>query len=434
MLFSGQVTPSLPKVKGQPRLLRKSATLPILRIDKQENRHAEESMDLTSFFAAAADTLLNRYRSLAGYDPHQPPPAADRQANATARRPFIQPDRYLPANTPGSYPTEKPTEQARPAETPRQDSVEIKPRSSEPTAEPTSPNVNPDGTYYFAQKSQLNYRLDLQFDMRAVTSTVAALAEGDTAAIQQYAAAGFGFRADLAFDAAQITKTNMEQPEQTVRRNTMSLLRSGKANLFEMVSRDFRARGFARDSLRVQNMLQENQQDVFRHTVSRFSLRYRMDTSFNFSFLQRLNIQTEQVAQQQPQVVGSYLQSAGNVAEKGTAGMMAGFFDAVDAYLNNAEEQLVDKVNAFFDMAVEEMGFSEQMVNIARGQMLGSIESFFGRVDSAMNLMQARFVPVGQLPAEQPALPVQPVEPPTVPLDPNQAAHSTNRAELEAMA
>lgn len=393
-------------------------------------------MDLTSFFAAAADTLLNRYRSLAGYDRHQSPPVADSETSTANRRPAMRPDEYLPANTPQrttpTPPAQQP-DQAKPTETPKQDSVQLSPQATEPPAEQpqTSPNVKPDGTYSFVQKSQLNYRLDLRFDMSAVTSTVAALAEGDTQAVQQYAAAGFGFHAGLAFDATQVTRTNAEQPEQAAQRNTMSLLRAGKANLFEMVSRDFRARGFSRDSLRVQNMLKENQRDAFRHTVSRFSLRYRMDTSFNFSFLQRLNIQTEQVAQQQPEAVPSYLQSAGNVAEKGTPDMMAGFFDAVDAYLGNAEGKLIDKVNAFFDMAAEQMGFSEDMVSIAREQMVDSVESFFSRVDTAMNQMEARFVPVGQLPAEEPAIPAQPTEPmPVEPLDPEEDAVSSDEAQV----
>ena len=80
--------------------------------------------------------------------------------------------------------------------------------------------------------------------------------------------------------------------------------------------------------------------------------------------------------------------SAGNVAESGTTEMMSAFFDGVDAYLDGAEETLIAKAEQFFDLAAEQLGISEELVDFAKEQFVGTISSFFDRVDSAIDSLR----------------------------------------------
>jgi hypothetical protein len=154
-----------------------------------------------------------------------------------------------------------------------------------------------------------------------------------------------------------------------------------------------------------------------------------MDTQFSFAHLQRFNVQTEQVAAARPGDVAGYVGSAGQVAEAGSGQMMSAFFGAVDSYLGESEQAILDKVTAFFDAAAEALGFSGAMVEQARTHLTDTISGFFDRVETALAGMEARFVPQVEIPIPEviPDLP-EIIDPPVADLP--QAADLPEMADL----
>jgi len=83
---------------------------------------------------------------------------------------------------------------------------------------------------------------------------------------------------------------------------------------------------------------------------------------------------------------------------------MAAFLDAVDGYLDDTAEAMLNKVSAFFDLAAEELGFSGDMVAQARESLTGTIEAFFQRVDEALAQLKSQYAPAPEPPpVEAPA-------------------------------
>lgn len=181
------------------------------------------------------------------------------------------------------------------------------------------------------------------------------------------------------------------------------MTKSRQVQQIAIQNRQFAVRAFHREATDIMKSLKVTEQDGYRQTVNKFAYRFTMDSQLSFSFLERFNVQTREVTDQIPESLSDYVTSAGNVADKATTDMMVAFFDAVDAYLNGAEEQIVDKVNQFFDMAAEELGLSGALVDQARDHLLGTIESFFNRVDNALADLESRFVPSDLV---QPTLPI----------------------------
>jgi len=275
-----------------------------------------------------------------------------------------------------------------------------------------SPENNPDGTYSLIRASHLDYKLDLRFDLAAISQTVRYLAGGDTTGVEQMEAAGFGLSADFALKGFQITQSQFPEGDDPTNRNlqTHGLTRtaSRQAGLFQANSRDFALQSFFRESTKQQQSYNVMVRNGHQRAVNRFAFRFKFDSQFSFSHLQRFNVQTNNMANQMPESLGKYLNAAGEVAQSGSNNMMATFFDAVDAYLNQAEDQLLGKTVAAFEQAADELGFSGSMVEMAKNHLTGSIESFFNRVDAALGEMRTQFVPEAptspEIPVEEPIL------------------------------
>jgi len=284
-----------------------------------------------------------------------------------------------------------------------QDSVELNNVAGDEELQPfekadsgKTKDLENDGTYYFIRQAKLDYNLQLQFNLSALTQTVQQMSEGDVLSVDDFAAAGFGLKADMDFSGREIIQTNMidsAQNDRTFTRTTKSQsLDYSRATAIKYQSRDFNVQSFQREALNVRQSEKITDVNGHRRTVNKFSLRYVSDDSFSYSFLERFNVQTRDVGGQAPESLSGYLQSAGNVAEKGSEEMMTSFFDIVDNYLDNAETELLENVSAFFDMATKELGFSTELVDVARDNLVNTVEGFFDRVDMAVDGLESRFV------------------------------------------
>lgn len=263
----------------------------------------------------------------------------------------------------------------------------------------------PDGTYSFLRKAELDYSLDLKFNLGAITRTVQQIAEGDVTAdvttVDEFAAAGFGLSADLSLDGSQMVKSADTQRLEPGRTNVRSLDVSKQKGGMSFHSRTVGLDSFYSEATKIRRSLDESVHDSHRRAVNRLAMRYQFDNRFSMTFLNRFNVQTQQVAEQAPEAMGKYADTAGEVAVKGSSQLMAGFFDAVDGYLDSAEAHLVEKVGSLFDQAAAELGFSGVEVAFAKEHLTSTITSFFSRVDQALNAVQTQFSAPEALLAEQ---------------------------------
>jgi len=385
-------------------------------------------MGILGLFAIAARNLRNHYLDLANilpgsdrdstYDSAKWHPRLIPQANSDRWEPSLQAQCIIPN---GNVPTEQPK--------PPEPEAQLQDQAPNPVDYEPKAEVQPDGTYFFRRSARLDYRLDLRFDLHAITQTVQQLSDGDLEALEKFTAANFGLAAAMDFKGKQVVETNMpgvegEAPPPTQVRER-SLMKSRQVQQIAIQSRQFAVRAFHREATDIMKSLKVTEQDGYRRTVNKFAYRFTMDTRLSFAFLERFNIQTQDVAEQMPESLGDYLSSAGNTAEKATPEIIGAFFDAVDAYLDGAEEQIIEKVNQFFDMAAEELGLSGALVDFARDHLLETVESFFNRVDNALADMKSHFVPSDLV---QPTLPVG--EPELLPAEYENPAVAEERAQV----
>jgi len=344
-------------------------------------------MDIAGFFATIASNYREKYLNLAQrFTPEMP--VLTQQPEATTpvsapEAPTTPVDEYLPTADP------------IPEKTPNSTTVPENNQTNETNA-PTGEipvEQKPDGTYYYQRQARLDYQLNLQFDLAAITRTVENMAEGDTEAIEEFTAGGFGLHVGFDIKGIQRVRTNVAELDDPTRRHQLTEAKSRRAGQFAAQSRDFAVKSFFKEASRVHRSLNENASGTHRQTVSRFAARFRLDNQFSFAHLQRFNVQTERVASESPDNVANYVGSAGQVAEGGSGAMMTAFFDAVDAYLDDSEQAILDKVTAFFDAAAEDLGFSGAMVEQARTHLTDTISGFFDRVETAMAGMESRFAP-----------------------------------------
>jgi hypothetical protein len=307
------------------------------------------------------------------------------------------PTGYVPPEKIDKYEPSTPVRSKSKKESPAGDKLPEKNTGTTSTDTPSTDSPvqkNPDGTYYYQRQAELEYKLDLRFDLGAIMQTVEQLAEGDTSAVEQIAAAGFGLTSDFRLDGTQQIDTNMVEGDTNSQRSEKTSADAISTGAMAYRSRNFAMDSFYKEALKVRRSLDESVQDSHRRTTNRIALRYQVDNKFSMAFADRFNIQTKQVAEQAPDAAKAYVDSTGELAAKGSSDLMATFFDAVDSYLNGAETKLTQNVASFFDKAAAELGFSGELVDAAREHLTGTIGQFFDRVQTALASVEAKFLTV----------------------------------------
>lgn len=265
----------------------------------------------------------------------------------------------------------------------------------------------PDGTYSYRRESSLKIKLDLKFELGAITRTAQRLENGEITAIDSFTAAGFGLRASMHAEGRQVVESSVSGESDSsgseFRLKERSSVSARSARQFGYQDDNFAMNAFSRESANIRRSLDVKVHDNHRRAVNKISMRFRLDSTFSFAQATRFNVQTNRVAEQTPEAVGQYLDTAGKVAASdASSDLLTGFFDAVDSYLDDSEQALLDNVTAFFDAAAEELGFSSGLVDVAREKLTQSITSFFDRVETALDSVASQFTSTSSVPDVQP--------------------------------
>jgi len=343
-------------------------------------------MNFVHFFSQFANNFKNHYQQLTESVQNNRTPN-----HFTQDKEAVKPESPEPKQAVDKY---TPTEKANP---------EVQSSKDEPKATYDKPVDRSDDTApetderqraeFYSRRAKLDYKMNLQFDLAAIQGIAEQISDGDTESVTEFAAAGFGLNANLVAKGIEIIETNMaDKLDADQSLSYRSRNRSVLAQRFGAQSKNFKLQSAYREASSVSRSMDVETFDNYRRSVNKFALRYRLDSNFSFGFVNKFNVQTKEVAETDPANLNNYINSAGNVAEMGTTEMMATFFDTVDQYLASAEADLTAKAEEFYTMAVEQLGFAEETVGMVRDQLIGSIESFFNRVDEAVNMLSSKFV------------------------------------------
>lgn len=361
-------------------------------------------MDISGFLAAVAANFKNRYltqaqevaqqyrtgRTSQPSSTEQTAKTAEPEATTTALttpvdtyEPTVRVNRPKASSKPAKCcDNDRPTDSGKKTDSPSDDTSVDQPAAT-----------NPDGTYYYRRAAQLQYELDLRFDLGAILSTAKEIQDGDTTSVTQLAAAGFGLSAGFDISGAQIVETNMADDSGTQAVGQQSAASERQAAALAYQSKNFALQSFYKESTDVRSSLQQTAQGAYRRAVNQFALRYRVDNQFSFGYLQKFNVQTQQVAAQNPDAVEGYTSAAGDLALNGSGDLMSSFFDAVDSYLTDSEAALTDKITQFFDQAAAELGFSEEQIAAVKDHLTDTISGFFDRVQESLSKVKTAFAP-----------------------------------------
>lgn len=378
-------------------------------------------MGINEFFNSIAGNFINRYREMARQSNYLPQIATPIETPPTKSTPpadsvEISPEAQKAAdnNSTTQSKTNSPVANDENSAISDPDDNKNAPAGSGATENPTDDDLT-DYTKKLKQLSRLDYKMDLAFNLSSLTSVIESISEGDTAAVEEFAAANFGLSADLSFRGFQQINARGEFEADKQVANSRSGVSSRQAAQYSAASKNFKVNSFFNEAMNLRRGMHQSVQNNHYLSVNKFALRYQYDAGMDFSFMNRFNVQTKVVSEMAPESLNNYLTSAGNVAESGTTEMMSAFFDAVDSYLAQAESDLTAKANQFFDLAAEELGFSGDLIGMAKDHLAGSIDSFFDRVNSAVDMLQKQYAPaISQPPVAEPTVDPARVIDPTV--------------------
>lgn len=374
-------------------------------------------MGFVNFFSQFANTMVNRYQEMTVYNSSEKAPQDYSSSLAPATPVSETPDDAYVANDENKK-TDIPVSDS-------DDTTNTEPQVSDsdeatygnPTvpSDDNIPETKESGDVsFFSRRAKLDYKMMLQFDLAAISSVAESLEDGDTSELTRFAAAGFGLSAGFDVKGVEIMETNMgDKLDPASIKQYKSRQKEMTMSRFGAQTKNFKLDSFYRESTRISKSMKFEDFGNYRRSVNKFALRYRLDSNFGFSNLEKFNVQTQAVAEAQPDKLSDYVNTAGAVAETSTPEMMRTFFNTVDEYLSAAETDLRAKAEEFFTMAVEQLGFAEETAGAVKDQLLGSIDSFFGRVNEAVDMLETKFV----LPENQLMDNTEPPVTPDVPLN-----------------
>jgi len=351
-------------------------------------------MGIFDFFSSIAANFRHHYIELTNN------PALRRDSDNSTAAPAIgddtsaeELDTYEPSYAVATEPETPELDLAEATEPDTTAENEITPEATEELSDPAATEQ----PYRFRHYTNFNYEVRLEFQLRAIAAMAQEIADGETVTSEELAAAGFGLSAAMDFSGTRLQETRGSEIGLPDGANGTDLVRARGAAAFAARDRNFALESFSHESLKIKRTLNANASEHYQRAVNKFSLRFRLDNQFSFAYLNSFNAQTQKIVESQPQNVEEYCDAAGNVADKGSADMMAAFFDAVDAYLDQAEEHLLARAGEFFDLAAQELGLSDQAL-ASREHLLNSIETFFDQVDDAVELLESKFLAPSEVP------------------------------------
>lgn len=306
-------------------------------------------------------------------------------------------------------------------ETPPQDTIELSNTDPKTLAEETSVVYTPEiiaenapettatavdeipdelqsGLVAIKTKMNAQFNMNMIFDLSAFEQTLMTFAEDaedGQVDIMSYTDLNIGLHTDL-HARAHIRETflveeGMEGASSDLKYREKGRFTSMGAALLK--SRGFEAGMFYKESLKTKFRLHQEYNDGFLRVSRKMALKYTQDFRLNLRSMNMYNTQAETLDQSGN--LDNYLTSAEAIIDspQSSGNLINQFFEAVEGYLGGAEDQLIDKIENFFDSMASELGIGSGLLESSREALIDSVESFFDRVETAVSAVTARYVP-----------------------------------------
>ncbi|MEE9554913.1 MAG: hypothetical protein V3W18_11500 [candidate division Zixibacteria bacterium] len=264
-----------------------------------------------------------------------------------------------------------------------------------------------------AIKTKINaqFNMNMIFDLSAFEQTLMTFAEDaedGQVNIASYTDLNIGLHTDL-HARAHIRETfqveeGMEGASSELKYKEKGRFSSLGAALLK--SRGLEAGMFYKESLKTKFRLRQSYDDGFLRVSRKMALKYSQDFRLNLRSINMYNTQAETLDQSGN--LDNYLTSAEALVDspQSSSNLINQFFETVEGYLDGAEDQLIDKIESFFDTMASELGMDSGILASSREALIGSVESFFDRVETAVSSVTARYIPN----SDEPELPEPPPE------------------------
>ncbi len=251
-----------------------------------------------------------------------------------------------------------------------------------------------------AIKTKINaqFNMNMIFDLSAFEQTIMTFAEDAADGqvdIMSYTDLNIGLHTDL-HARAHIRETfqveeGMEGASSELKYREKGRFSSMGAALLK--SRGFEAGMFYKESLKTKFRLHQEYKDGFLRVSRKMALKYTQDFRLNLRSMNMYNTQAETLDQSGN--LDNYLTSAEAIIDSPqlSGNLINQFFEAVEGYLDGAEDQLIAKIESFFDSMASELGVGSGLLESSREILIDSVESFFDRVETAVSAVTARYMP-----------------------------------------
>ncbi|MCD6161910.1 MAG: hypothetical protein J7K40_05790 [candidate division Zixibacteria bacterium] len=152
-----------------------------------------------------------------------------------------------------------------------------------------------------------------------------------------------------------------------------------------MKTREFEANLFYRENLKANYSSKKHYADGFIRVSRKLAIRYTQDISLNLKSLNMYNEQARDLTDDED--IKNYLSNTETMVDNPEiSGELIGqFFETVQLYIDKAENNLIEKVNSYFNNLTQQLGVNPEYLGDTKERLLESVSVFFDKVDQTVN-------------------------------------------------
>ena len=263
-----------------------------------------------------------------------------------------------------------------------EDRVEVNSGRETPNTD-TPIAVNGNGVYKLS-KGQLNVKLNLEFNAKNVEDFVNKLKQ-DLSSPQKPETSGELkiINADLKVDAEETIKTKVSTGKGRARNISV---RYRKRSYSRISYRRRNVEVAMRERERVEARLDVRHRNGYREVQKNLVQLYSQDITVKFSSVGKFNRQVTRMSKENPEAAQKYMDTTNKLVtnEKVKGETINSFFDTVEGFLNQAEKNLLKKIDTYFGNVEENFSFDKEQLAEAKKQMYKQVMNFFDKVDHVL--------------------------------------------------
>ena len=174
-----------------------------------------------------------------------------------------------------------------------------------------------------------------------------------------------------------------------------------------MRTREFEANLFYRENFKASFNSKNHYSDGFVRVSRKLAIRYTQDLSLNLNSLNLYNTQARDLAENED--INNYLSNTETMVDNPEiSGELIGkFFETVQLFIDKAEDNLIEKVDMYFDNLTQQLGVNPEYIENTKDMLMENISVFFDKVEQTINTYRNNHIAnehtTEQIPESEPA-------------------------------